>query len=63
VLINSAIGDLTTVRPEPRLRGERGVCVCDLVALRGDEPPLIVIDEVKLDFNLELDLQGINRMQ
>lgn len=33
---------------------------CDLVARRGDEPPVIV--ELKLRFNLALVLQGINRL-
>src|SRR5947208_8244288 len=41
------------------VKGE--ICGCDLVALRGDEPPLVVIGELKLGFNLELVLQGINR--
>src|SRR6266404_1728195 len=42
------------------VKGE--ICGCDLVAIRGDEPPLVVIGELKLGFNLELVLQGINRM-
>ena len=42
-----------------QVKGE--VCGCDLVALRGDEPPLVVIGELKLRFNLELVLQGIER--
>jgi hypothetical protein len=33
---------------------------CDLVARRGDEPPVIV--ELKLRFNLSLILQGIDRL-
>src|SRR5882757_5588950 len=33
---------------------------CDLVARRGDEPPVIV--ELKLRFNLPLVLQGIDRL-
>ena len=33
---------------------------CDLVARRGDEPPVIV--ELKLRFNLPLILQGIDRL-
>ena len=33
---------------------------CDLVARRGDEPPIIV--ELKLRFNLPLVLQGIDRL-
>jgi hypothetical protein len=41
------------------VKGE--VCGCDLVALRGDEPPLVVIGELKLAFNLELVLQGVDR--
>ncbi len=41
------------------VKGE--VCGCDLVALRGDEPPLVVIGELKLGFNLELVLQGVDR--
>ena len=41
------------------VKGE--ICGCDLVALRGDEPPHVVIGELKLGFNLELVLQGIDR--
>lgn len=41
------------------VKGE--VCGCDLVALRGDEPPVVVIGELKLSFNLELVLQGVER--
>src|SRR6266550_325714 len=41
------------------VKGE--ICGCDLVALRGNESPLVVIGELKLGFNLELVLQGINR--
>ncbi len=41
------------------VKGE--VCGCDLVALRGDEPPVVVIGELKLKFNLELVLQGVER--
>src|SRR6266496_4183002 len=37
------------------------ICGCDLVAIRGEEPPLVVIGELKLGFNLELVLQGIDR--
>ena len=42
------------------VKGE--VCGCDLVAIRGDEAPIVVIGELKLAFNLELVLQGVNRM-
>jgi hypothetical protein len=41
------------------VKGE--VCGCDLVALRGDEPPIVVVGELKLKFNLELVLQGVER--
>lgn len=41
------------------VKGE--VCGCDLVALRGDEPPVVVVGELKLKFNLELVLQGVER--
>jgi len=41
------------------VKGE--ICGCDLVALRSDEPPLVVVCELKLGFNLELLLQGVNR--
>ncbi|MDB5054667.1 MAG: hypothetical protein JWM44_2717 [Bacilli bacterium] len=34
---------------------------CDLVAIRGDEPPVIV--ELKKTFNLPLLIQGIDRLQ
>jgi hypothetical protein len=36
------------------------VCGCDVVATRGDEPPVIV--ELKLAFNLGLLLQGVDRL-
>jgi hypothetical protein len=41
------------------VKGE--VCGCDLVALRGDEPPIVVIGELKLSFSLELLLQAVDR--
>jgi len=31
------------------------------LALRGDDPPVVVIGELKLSFNLELVLQGVDR--
>jgi hypothetical protein len=43
------------------VRGE--VNGCDLVAVRGDEPPLLVIAELKLGFTLELVLQGVDRLR
>lgn len=41
------------------VKGEVGGC--DLVALNGSDPPLVVIGELKLVFNLELVLQGVDR--
>jgi len=42
------------------VKGEIGSC--DLVALRDDDPALVVIGELKMTFNLELILQGVDRM-
>lgn len=41
------------------VKGEIGGC--DLVALGPGEPPVVVICELKLQFNLELVLQGVDR--
>jgi hypothetical protein len=41
------------------VKGEIGGC--DLVALSSDEPPIVVIGELKLSFNLELVLQAVDR--
>ncbi|MDR3461922.1 MAG: DUF2161 family putative PD-(D/E)XK-type phosphodiesterase [Beijerinckiaceae bacterium] len=41
------------------VKGEVGGC--DLVALSGNDPPLVVIGELKLTFTLELVLQGVDR--
>ncbi|ESZ24794.1 DUF2161 domain-containing phosphodiesterase [Mesorhizobium sp. L2C084A000] len=41
------------------VKGEIGGC--DVVALREGEPPVVVICELKLQFNLELVLQGVDR--
>jgi hypothetical protein len=41
------------------VKGE--VCGCDLVAIRGDEPPVRVIGELKLSFSLDLVLQAVDR--
>ena len=41
------------------VKGEVGGC--DLVALSGDDPPIVVIGELKLSFNLELFLQAVDR--
>jgi hypothetical protein len=42
------------------VKGEIGHC--DLVGLRDDDPSVVVIGELKLSFNLELILQGVDRM-
>jgi hypothetical protein len=41
------------------VKGEVGGC--DLVGLSPDVPPIVVIGELKLSFNLELVLQGVDR--
>jgi hypothetical protein len=41
------------------VKGEVGGC--DLVGLSGDDPPVVVIGELKLTFNLELLLQAVDR--
>lgn len=41
------------------VKGEIGGC--DIVALSGDDPPIVVIGELKLAFNLELVLQAVDR--
>ena len=41
------------------VKGEVGGC--DLVALSDDDPPVVVIGELKLTFNLELILQAVDR--
>src|SRR5437763_3583043 len=42
-----------------QVKGEIGGC--DLVALSADSPPIVIIGELKLAFNLELVLQGVDR--
>lgn len=41
------------------VKGEVGHC--DIVALKDDDPAVVVICELKLAFNLELILQGVDR--
>lgn len=41
------------------VKGEVGGC--DLVGLSDEDPPVVVICELKLSFNLELILQAIDR--
>lgn len=42
------------------VKGE--VCGCDIVGVRPGEPPLVVVTELKLSFNLELVLQAVDRL-
>ena len=44
-----------------RAKGE--ICGCDIVAVRDDEPPILVIAELKLSFSLELVLQAVDRLR
>lgn len=41
------------------VKGE--IAGCDIVGLSADEPPVVVICELKLSFNLELILQAVDR--
>jgi hypothetical protein len=41
------------------VKGE--ICGCDLVALDRGEPAAVIVGELKLTFNLELVLQGVDR--
>ncbi|SCX31578.1 hypothetical protein DSM25558_5260 [Agrobacterium sp. DSM 25558] len=41
------------------VKGE--VSGCDLVGINGDEPPVVVICELKMTFNLEVILQAVDR--
>lgn len=41
------------------VKGEVGGC--DVVALSGDDPPVVVVGELKQSFNLELILQAVDR--
>lgn len=60
--------ETTLYRPVKRFLEKHGYEVkgeiggCDVVAVRPGEPPLVVIGELKLKFNLELVLQGVDRM-
>ena len=61
-----AVGEAALYGPVKRFLEARGyevkgeICGCDLVARRGDEPPVIV--ELKLRFSLALLLQGVDRL-
>lgn len=41
------------------VKGEIGGC--DIVAVNGEDPPVVVVCELKLQFNLDLVLQGVHR--
>src|SRR6218665_2489765 len=41
------------------VKGE--VAGCDLVGLSADDPPVVVVCELKMSFNLELILQAVDR--
>ncbi|MES5098591.1 DUF2161 domain-containing phosphodiesterase [Agrobacterium sp. BA1120] len=41
------------------VKGE--IAGCDLVGISGDEPPVVVICELKMSFNLEVVLQAVDR--
>jgi hypothetical protein len=43
------------------VKGEIGRC--DLVGIKDNDPAVVVIGELKLSFNLELVLQGVDRMR
>ena len=65
--MNSTVTETSLYRPVKRyleslglsVKGE--ICGCDVVALRGEALPIVVICELKLAFNLELVLQGVDR--
>jgi hypothetical protein len=63
---DNAYGEVGLYRPVKAFLERQGYEVkgevrgCDLVARRGDEPPVVV--ELKLRFNLPLVLQGIDRL-
>ncbi|WP_442504180.1 DUF2161 domain-containing phosphodiesterase [Marinivivus vitaminiproducens] len=60
--------ETTLYLPVKRFLEARGFVVkgevggCDLVAIKGDGPPIVVIGELKLRFNLDLLLQGVDRV-
>ena len=65
----SGIAETALYAPVKRFLERRGfevkgeVCGCDLVAVRGDGPPILVIAELKLSFSLELVLQAVDRLR
>ena len=67
VLLDSTFVETSLYRPVKNFLEGLGFAVkgevggCDIVALRGDEPPMLVICELKLRFSLDLLLQGVDR--
>jgi hypothetical protein len=57
----SLYGPVKRYLETPGFTAKGEVCGCDLVALRGDEPPVVVIGELKLTFSLDLVLQAVDR--
>lgn len=63
----AAIGETALYLPVKRFLETLGFSVkgeigsCDLLALKDGEPPIVVVCELKLQFNLELVLQGVDR--
>ena len=61
--------ETTLYQPVKRFLEELGYAVkgeigrCDLVGLREGDPSVVVIGELKLAFNLELILQGVDRLR
>lgn len=59
--------ETTLYRPVKRFLERLGFTVkgeiggCDVVALSADDPPIVVVGELKLTFNLELLLQAVDR--
>jgi len=61
ILGNHALSARQTLPRKARLHGQGEIGGCDLVALSGGDPPVVVIGELKLSFNLELILQAVDR--
>lgn len=43
------------------VKGE--ICGCDVVAVRGEDPAILIVAELKLSFTLELVLQAVDRLR
>jgi len=66
---NPGIAETSLYEPVKRFLEARGfnvkgeVCRCDLVGIRSDGSPILVIAELKLSFSLELVLQAVDRLR